>query len=53
MRENHTAFHKIWFRPRILVDVEKIDLSTTMLGTKVDIPFYVVSIILSLSLIHQ
>ena len=41
MRENHSAFHKIWFRPRILVDVEKVDLSTTMLGTKVDIPFYV------------
>ncbi|KZF21225.1 hypothetical protein L228DRAFT_212491 [Xylona heveae TC161] len=41
LRENHSAYHKIWFRPRILVDVEKIDLSTTMLGTKVDIPFYV------------
>ena len=41
MRENHSAYHKIWFRPRILHDVEKIDLSTTMLGTKVDIPFYV------------
>lgn len=41
MRENHSAFHKIWFRPKILVDVEKVDLSTTMLGTKVDIPFYV------------
>ena len=41
MRENHSAFHKIWFRPRILHDVENIDLSTTMLGTKVDIPFYV------------
>ncbi|KAF2144959.1 uncharacterized protein K452DRAFT_244448 [Aplosporella prunicola CBS 121167] len=41
LRENHSAFHKIWFRPRILVDVEKIDFSTTMLGTKVDIPFYV------------
>ena len=24
MRENKTAFHKIWFRPRILVDVEKV-----------------------------
>lgn len=24
-----------------MVDVESIDLSTTMLGTKVDIPFYV------------
>ncbi|GAD92858.1 mitochondrial cytochrome b2, putative [Paecilomyces variotii No. 5] len=41
MRENHNAFHKIWFRPRVLVDVEKVDYSTTMLGTKVDIPFYV------------
>ena len=25
----------------MLVDVEKVDMSTTMLGTKVDIPFYV------------
>jgi L-lactate dehydrogenase (cytochrome) len=41
MRENRSAFQKVWFRPRILVDVEKIDMSTTMLGTKVDIPFYV------------
>lgn len=41
MRENHSAFHKIWFRPRVLVDVEKVDLSTTMLGAKCDIPFYV------------
>ncbi|KAI9659886.1 MAG: hypothetical protein M1821_001238 [Bathelium mastoideum] len=41
MRENHSAYHKIWFRPRILQDVAKIDFSTTMLGTKVDIPFYV------------
>ena len=41
MRENHSAFHKIWFRPRILVDVENVDSSTTMLGTKTSIPFYV------------
>ena len=41
MRENHSAYHKIWFRPRILEDVSKIDFTTTMLGTKVDIPFYV------------
>lgn len=41
MRENHSAFHKIWFRPRILVDVKNVDLSTTMLGTKCSIPFYV------------
>jgi L-lactate dehydrogenase (cytochrome) len=41
MRENHNAYHKIWFRPRVLVDVEKIDFSTTMLGTPCSIPFYV------------
>ena len=41
MRENHSAYHKIWFRPRVLVDVENVDISTTMLGAKVDIPFYV------------
>ena len=41
MRENHSAYHKIWFRPKVLVDVENVDISTTMLGTKVDIPFYV------------
>ncbi|KAK8199845.1 FMN-dependent dehydrogenase-domain-containing protein [Phyllosticta capitalensis] len=41
LRENHSAFHKIWFRPRVLVDVEKVDFSSTMLGTPVSIPFYV------------
>jgi L-lactate dehydrogenase (cytochrome) len=41
LRENRSAFQKIWFRPRVLVDVEKVDMSTTMLGTKVDMPFYV------------
>lgn len=41
MRENHSAFHRVWFRPRILIDVEHVDFSTTMLGTKTDIPFYV------------
>ncbi|KAL9105529.1 MAG: hypothetical protein Q9227_009326 [Pyrenula ochraceoflavens] len=41
MRENHSAYHKIWFRPRVLVDVGEIDFSTTMLGTPVSIPFYV------------
>ncbi|KAH8681497.1 cytochrome b2 [Xylariales sp. PMI_506] len=41
LRENHEAFHRIWFRPKVLVDVENVDFSTTMLGTKVDVPFYV------------
>lgn len=41
MRENHSSYQKLWFRPRVLIDVEEVDISTTMLGTKVSIPFYV------------
>ncbi|PNY23980.1 Uncharacterized protein TCAP_06050 [Tolypocladium capitatum] len=41
MRENHGALHRVWFRPRVLVDVEKVDFSTTMLGAKCSAPFYV------------
>ncbi|KAL2120610.1 hypothetical protein VTJ04DRAFT_4637 [Mycothermus thermophilus] len=41
LRENHTAFHRIWFRPRVLIDVEHVDMTTTMLGTPCSIPFYV------------
>lgn len=40
-RENHAAYHRIFFNPRILVDVKEIDTSTTMLGEKVSVPFYV------------
>ncbi|KAK7208162.1 putative mitochondrial cytochrome b2 [Myxozyma melibiosi] len=41
LRENHAAYHRIWFRPRVLVDVDQIDLSTTMLGCKSSVPFYI------------
>lgn len=41
LRENHLAYHKFFFKPRVLVDVTNIDLSTTMLGTKVSAPFYI------------
>ncbi|VUC22021.1 unnamed protein product [Clonostachys rosea] len=41
MRENHNAYQRIWFRPRVLVDVENVDISTTMLGSKSSVPFYV------------
>ncbi|KAI8089057.1 FMN-dependent dehydrogenase-domain-containing protein [Halteromyces radiatus] len=41
MRENHNAFHRIWLRPRVLVNVKNVDTSTTMLGTKVDMPLYI------------
>lgn len=35
MRENRSAYQRVWFRPRILRDVEKIDFSTMILGQKV------------------
>ncbi|GAA94888.1 uncharacterized protein L969DRAFT_86189 [Mixia osmundae IAM 14324] len=41
MRENHSAYQRIWFRPRILRDVTNIDHSTTMLGTKCSLPIYI------------
>ncbi|SCV99413.1 LAFE_0A02630g1_1 [Lachancea fermentati] len=40
-RENHAAYHRIFFKPRVLVDVRQVDTSTEMLGQKVDVPFYV------------
>lgn len=41
LRENHSAYQRIYFKPRILRDVENIDLSTVMNGTKVSVPFYI------------
>ena len=39
LRENHSAYHKIWFRPHVLVDVEEVDSSTSMLGSNCSVPF--------------
>lgn len=41
LRENHEAYQRIWFRPRVLIDVSKVDFSTTMLGTRTSVPFYI------------
>lgn len=41
LRENHAAFHRIWFRPRVLVNVEKIDMSTSILGFQSSMPLYI------------
>lgn len=38
MRRNRSAFDRIAFRPRILVDVSHIDPSTTFMGHKLRIP---------------
>ncbi|XP_071713937.1 peroxisomal (S)-2-hydroxyacid oxidase GLO3-like [Rutidosis leptorrhynchoides] len=41
LRENVEAFQRITLRPRILVDVSKIDMSTTILGYKTSAPIMV------------
>lgn len=41
LRANHLAYHRVFFRPRVLVDVTNIDLTTTMLGSKCAAPFYI------------
>ncbi|KAG8385265.1 hypothetical protein BUALT_Bualt03G0024000 [Buddleja alternifolia] len=38
LRENRNAYSRILFRPRILVDVSKIDTTATVLGFKISMP---------------
>ena len=35
---NRSSFNKILFRPRILVDVDQVDSSTSMLGQPTSMP---------------
>ncbi|OOQ83227.1 Peroxisomal (S)-2-hydroxy-acid oxidase GLO5 [Penicillium brasilianum] len=39
LRENESAFDRYKIRPRILVDVDNIDTTTEILGSKVSLPF--------------
>src|SRR5262245_22104585 len=39
LRANSRAFHDVAFRPRQCVAVPECDLSTTVLGTRLDLPF--------------
>ncbi|KAJ0102373.1 (S)-2-hydroxy-acid oxidase GLO1 [Pistacia vera] len=41
LRENRYAFSRILFRPRILIDVSKIDMTTTVLGFKISMPIMI------------
>lgn len=41
LQENQAAFQRIWFRPRILVNVRHVDLSTSFLGIRSELPFYI------------
>ncbi|GAV61416.1 FMN_dh domain-containing protein [Cephalotus follicularis] len=41
LKENVEAFRRIMFQPRILVDVSRVDLSTTVLGYKISAPIMI------------
>lgn len=41
LKENRSAFERIRFRPRILIDVTKVDLSTNVLGFNISMPIMV------------
>ncbi|KAJ1430606.1 FMN-dependent dehydrogenase [Sesbania bispinosa] len=41
LKENRNAFSRILLRPRILIDVSKIDLTTTVLGFKISMPIMI------------
>lgn len=41
LQENRNAFSRILFRPRVLIDVSKIDMTTTVLGFKISMPIMI------------
>ncbi|KAL1212086.1 Peroxisomal (S)-2-hydroxyacid oxidase GLO3 [Cardamine amara subsp. amara] len=41
LKENVEAFRRIMFRPRVLVDVSKIDMSTSILGYPISAPIMI------------
>lgn len=41
LRENAAVFGRVWFRPRILQDVSRVDFSTSILGHRTSLPVYV------------
>jgi len=40
LRDNHLAFQRIVMRPRVLVNVRDIDMTTTLLGVPASLPLY-------------
>lgn len=40
LRENNSGYGRYFFKPKVLVDVDDVDISTEMLGIKTSAPFY-------------
>ena len=49
MRENHNAYGRVWFRPRVLRNVSKVDFSTSIFGFKTSMPVYITATALGMS----
>ncbi|KAJ3257390.1 hypothetical protein HK103_004610 [Boothiomyces macroporosus] len=41
LQENHQAFNRIFMKPRVLVNVKKVDTSVELLGTASALPIYI------------
>ncbi|KAJ9063300.1 hypothetical protein DSO57_1001737 [Entomophthora muscae] len=41
LRENRGAFQRIWLKPRVMVNVQNIDLKTKILGRNSALPIYI------------
>ncbi|XP_026388240.1 (S)-2-hydroxy-acid oxidase GLO1-like isoform X2 [Papaver somniferum] len=41
LKENRLAFSRILLRPRVLIDVSKIDITTTVMGFKITMPIMI------------
>jgi L-lactate dehydrogenase (cytochrome) len=52
LRDNHMAFQRITMRPRILVNVREIDMTTSFLGVTSSLPLYFTATALA-KLAHQ
>jgi len=52
LRDNHLAFQRITMRPRILVNVREIDMTTSFLGASASLPLYFTATALA-KLAHQ
>jgi len=52
LRDNHMAFQRITMRPRILVNVRDIDMTTSLLGVTSSLPLYFTATALA-KLAHQ
>jgi L-lactate dehydrogenase (cytochrome) len=41
LRENHSVFHRVWLRPRVLVNVKTVSTACTLLGRQSSMPLYI------------